>query len=684
MTVTLPQPVPLDMPPEDAAALDELIAKVAVGGSRQETLADHLSGPAVSAPGWLGSDATAAGAQVAAARDLARACQEALLTAAGRLRTHAELLAGTRAAVARLRSEQLDDFAAGWRRLAREVDDQQQAVSGSPAVQAIVDEVGAADRARGNRHAVLLGELARDAAATGRVLTESSAVVGGRARPGDSHDVIAALAARLPGWGEIELATLGRALADRLFGTSLDGAGLNSSAADMAQFAEQPAFAVAFLTALGPGRMRILLRTLGDGRLGPVNALSRVLAAAMAAAGPGGLADDVLQGRYLLPSAGDGDAVASGMAVVLRAGDVPTSTVAAWTRQLVLLTQAHDSADGIRTPLWGYPLDDPLGVAVGVLAARRAVAECAGLLGDAGTWQTLLLHTWGDGGAALSAVIASAAQAPGPAGGSVVRTGLGVVGAGLPLGSPGLWTVNRGTVGQIRAALGIALAAHLDVALHAMGAADGGWITDSERAVLRGIGNVSVDCGALLAIGQALDVRAMTSAFAGAGGPAALELPAPLAAAAWVAVQEYGRRLDHALHGYELQEDAEAKGTLYNGSVGLLTHAPGAIGLFATILVPYLAVALGADGRWTIGSGGRSLTADDAVAAGSPETAARARRVYVGTLRVLGLPVAPTSPEFRWWEPLMDATSDSAQDMAKAKGEKSLSRFEKLAHLVPK
>jgi hypothetical protein len=692
VTVALPDPVPLDMPPEDAAALDELIAKVAAGGAGQQMLADQLSGPAASAPGWLGADAVSASAQVAVVMHLARACREALDTAAGRLRAHAELLAGTRAAIARLRAEQHDDFAAGWRRLAREVDYQEEALGSSAAVQAIVDEVASADHARRNRHAVLLEELARDAASTGRVLTESGAVVGGRARPGDTNEVIATLAARLPGWGDSELATLGRALADRLFGTSLDGAGLNSSAADMALFANRPAFAVAFLTALGPARMRVLLRTLGDGRLGPVNALSRVLAATMAAAGPGGLAADVLQARYLVPSAGDDDTVASGMAVVLRAGDVPTATVAEWTRQLVLLTHDRSPDEGIRTPLWGYPLDDPLGVAMSVLAGRQAVDDCARLLGDPGPWQTLLLHTWGDGGAALSAVIATAGQAPGPAGAEVVRTGLGVIGDGLPLGNPQRWTVNRATVGQIRAALGTALAGHIDVALHAMSAANGGWITDSERAVLRGIGNVSVDCGALLAIGHALDVTAMAAVLAGPHTSASLVLPAALAPAAWVAVQEYGRRLDHALHGYEQQEEAAAKETLFNGSLGLLPWlAPAGTGPLADIAVAYLARAMGADGRWSDSPLRQSLGADDAVARVAHATAAEARQVYDSTLRAVGLPVAPLSPVILWWKPAVDIGSDPDSRMPDKKradgvkkGEKESADLRKLARLLPK
>lgn len=569
------------------------------------------------------------------------------------------------------------------------MDFQQAALSSSPAVQAIVEEVRSADVARRNRHAALLDELSRDAAATGRVLTESSAVVGGRARPGDRNDVIATLAARLPGWGDGELAALGTALAGRLFGASLDGAGLDSAAAEMASFAGRPAFAEAFLLALGPARMRVLLRLLGSNLLGPANALSRLLATAMAAAAPGGLADAVLHARYLLPSAGDDDAVASGMALVLLAGGrgstgVPTATVAAWTRQLVLLEHGQDSTDGIRTLLWGYPLNDPLGVAMAVLAGRQAVPDCARLLTDPVVWQTVLAHTWGDGGAALAAVIGTAGQASGLTGDEVVRVALRVIGDGLPLGSPLEWTVNRTTVGQIRSALGDAVAAHIDVALHAMWTADGGWITDSERAVLRGLGNVSVDCGALLAITHALDVRAMAHVLSPSAGVASsLALPAVLAPAAWTAVQEYGRRLDYALHGYELQELAQAKQTLFEGSYGLLQYVPGWVGGVATFAVPYLGRAMGADGRWDNGSQGPALGADDAVAAAAAANAARARQVYDRTLGVLGLPAPPTSPVIPWWKPGVDVASDPAPpDKKRSKKEASVLR--KLAHLMPK
>jgi hypothetical protein len=278
----------------------------------------------------------------------------------------------------------------------------------------------------------------------------------------------------------------------------------------------------------------------------------------------------------------------------------------------------------------------------------------------------------------------------------VVRAGLGVIGDGLPLGSPLRWTVNRVTVGQIRGALGTALAAHVGVALHAMWTADGGWITDSERAVLRGIGNVSVDCAAMLAISHALEVRAMAYVLAGSRPAPSVALPAVLAPAAWTAVQEYGRRLDDALHGYELQEDALAKQTLFNGSYGLLVWLPGWGGLVASYAVPYLARAMGADGRWDNGSpGGRALGAADAVTAvasgsgimgpATPAAVARARQVYDRTLGVLGLPAPPTSPTIPWWKPGLDVGSEPDLDLPdKKKAKRTAAVVSELAHLIPK
>ena len=288
------------------------------------------------------------------------------------------------------------------------------------------------------------------------------------------------------------------------------------------------------------------------------------------------------------------------------------------------------------------------------------------------------------GGAALAAVIGTAGQAPGLTGDEVVRVGLRVIGVGLPLGSPLEWTVNRTTVGQIRSALGDAVAAHIDVALHAMWTADGGWITDSERAVLRGLGNVSVDCGAMLAITQRSTSGPWPPCSRRLQGLASsLALPAVLAPAAWTAVQEYGRRLDYALHGYELQEPAEAKQTLFDGSYGLLQYAPGWVGGIATFAVPYLGRAMGADGRWDNGSRGPALGADDAVAAAAAANAARARQVYDRTLDVLG---SAGSSDVAG-HPVVEAGARRGQRSRAPRQEeakKEASVLRKLAHLVPK
>jgi hypothetical protein len=674
MTVVLPDPVPLDLPAENLAAVEDLVRQVALAGYRQGVVGDGLSGPAASAPGWLGDDARAAAAQVVAVLDLVRSCQGALLTVATRVRAHGELLAETRATITRLRSDQHSDFAAAWGRLAALPNYVQAALTDAPEMQAIADEVRSADQARRNRHAVLIDELAADAAATARVLAESSAAVGGRAQRGDTNTVIVSLAARLPGWGDEELAARGRALAARLLGTPLDGAGLDASAADTVLFADRPAFAEAFLVALGPKGVRALLRTLGGPLLGPVNSLSQVLATAMATAATAGWSavDQVLHARYLAPSAEVNDAVAGGMAAVLLAGSrgpsggVPTETVAEWARQLTLYEHARSAYGSIVTPMgWGYPLNDPLGVAVSILATRHAVDSSAQLLADPVVWQTVLAHIWGDGGVGLSGVIAAAGQAPGEAGDAAIRAGLTVIGDGLPLGDPVHWTVNRATVGQIKAALGTALAGHLDVAFGAMSAAVGGWITDSDRALLRGLGTVSLDCAAVLAIGQALAVRSMAYVLSPSTRRPALALPVVLAPAAWTAVQQYGRMLDYTLDGYEKKADAEARATLYQGSYGQLAHLPGWIGPVAGIAVAYGARALDADGTWNdhtpqapaldAGDAMAAVTSASGIAGPYTQSAAdRTEQVYDRTQEALGIPVPPASPVIPFLQPLWD------------------------------
>ena len=70
--------------------------------------------------------------------------------------------------------------------------------SALPAAAAIGEEFAASEASRGRRHAALLAEVADDAAATARVLAESTALVGGTGRPGDDGRSVAHLAVLLP------------------------------------------------------------------------------------------------------------------------------------------------------------------------------------------------------------------------------------------------------------------------------------------------------------------------------------------------------------------------------------------------------------------------------------------------------------------------------------------------------
>lgn len=58
--IALPDPIPLDVPPGDPDALDELIRQVAGAARWMADVDERLIGAAASAPGWLGDDALAA------------------------------------------------------------------------------------------------------------------------------------------------------------------------------------------------------------------------------------------------------------------------------------------------------------------------------------------------------------------------------------------------------------------------------------------------------------------------------------------------------------------------------------------------------------------------------------------------------------------------------------------------
>lgn len=201
MSVVMPDPVPLEMPPGEPAAVDELGRDVAAAAFWLALLRDELSGPAASAPGWLGDDATAATAQLVLVARLARDAAAEVLRVTGRLSAHGELLRETRRAVQGLRVEQDEDHRAAWHRLQGLGDLGTAMQTEVPEAVAIVEDLHASEAARRRRHAVLLEELADDAAATARVLADAGRPIGGTGRPGDEGRVLAHLAAELPGWG---------------------------------------------------------------------------------------------------------------------------------------------------------------------------------------------------------------------------------------------------------------------------------------------------------------------------------------------------------------------------------------------------------------------------------------------------------------------------------------------------
>ena len=117
MTTTLPDKIPLDMPPGEPEALDELVRAVAGAAHVLAVLGGDLAGPATTAPGWLGDDATAATAQVGLVTDLVGQIGGAVLIATGHLSAHADLLREVRRSVDDLRAEQDDDHRAAWSRM---------------------------------------------------------------------------------------------------------------------------------------------------------------------------------------------------------------------------------------------------------------------------------------------------------------------------------------------------------------------------------------------------------------------------------------------------------------------------------------------------------------------------------------------------------------------------------------
>lgn len=436
----------------------------------------------------------------------------------------------------------------------------------------------------------------------------------------------------LPGWHAADLRRRGAEFAGAVRRSGDDVAATEEAARDLLPWAGNGAVAAAVLTGLGAEGLREALRLLGDGSLSSGSALAGVLAAVLGAPVPPGAAAEVAQvrdGRHV--DAGDvrtldADHVAVGMGAVLAAGrrsgrpGPPPATTREWARQIVARERALGEPVRERLRSFAAPPPDPLQEVLARLARPDAGAQAAELLRAEPTWTTLLARPWDDGGSAFAAAVERAAGRPGD-GDVVVRSGLRALATGLgDDGDPAGWTVDRGTATAVAPALADAVAARPEVVTGPLARAAAG-AGEEDRSLLRGLGNLSADPDASAVLDRAL-----------------AEVTDARTAAGYLAVREYGQRLDHALHEFAAQEQAVQRERTTQVVTETLGFVPRGEGVAKVLSV--LAVVAGADGTWE-GSPdeGRHFPAP----AGASTSGA-----YQHVAALLGTPTAPVSPRTDW------------------------------------
>jgi hypothetical protein len=689
VTVVVPEPIPLEMPPGDAEAMREVVQDVAGAAFHLTVLSGELAGPAASAPGWLGDDAAAAATQVAATATLARSSQAAVLTAMHRLSAHCDRLDEARRRIAALEREQDDDFAAAWGRLSRIENPQLAQMTDAPELVGVVEDLRASEDSRRRRHAAVLEDVADDAAATARVLADCCAPVGGRGARGDDGRVVAYMAARLPGWGDGELAARGRDLAHSLMHDPVGGTSMEESVRRAAAYAAEPPFATAFVGALGVDGIETLLLALGRNDFGPSSPVARVLAAGLGAAAPAAGPHDpiraVLTHVYVGSEGhvGEADVAAAGMAALLTAatpggrGGLRLETVAEWGRQLL----RRERAQGVFAGAGAVPADwapdafDPAALVIDVLAAGGDQRAAAALLADEESWDVLLSRRWADDGASFAAVVALAGAEVGPVGAASVVAGLRALAGGLDDGDSTDRTVNDGTAARMALPLAMGLSAHTEVLIDSLSeAAADGTVGSETGDVLRGLSFLTLDRAA------AERVQKVLTAWTLQQQAAETALPAVAVPAAYLAVREYGQRLPHALRAFAEQESANDRKWLWDSGTAPLQLIQKTVGRVVGLVEPFAAKLLGADGSWDAGEDeGLVFDRGDAVAAAVAqarssgradpatigEAAREARTAFDRTARVLGSMKTPTPVDHSWTETGRDAVAGEALEISK-------------------
>ena len=155
MTLRMPDPIQLEMPPGDADAMADLARDIRSAARCLAAVDVRISGPAAEAPGWLGDDASAAAAQVLEVGTLIRATHDAVTPAAERLAAHAERLLETRSRVMALKHEQDEHFRQAWQQWAQQPDLEMQLMISGPDLRSIVSDLEAGESSRRRRHTAL-------------------------------------------------------------------------------------------------------------------------------------------------------------------------------------------------------------------------------------------------------------------------------------------------------------------------------------------------------------------------------------------------------------------------------------------------------------------------------------------------------------------------------------------------
>jgi hypothetical protein len=451
-------------------------------------------------------------------------------------------------------------------------------------------------------------------------------------------------------------------------------------------FAGDPVFASTLLRARGVDGVRQLLLELDGVGLGEESALARLLAASFGAAArltdPSSRVTEVLDAQYVDPEDPSwlSDDIALGLAIVARAGAAhgagPSArTLGGWGRQVLAREAAIGSPTSDRL---GLHADDRGAVPDPLLAIARAVAAsgdgtgAAAMLPDQPSWSTALARQWADGGAALAGVVALLDDS-GDAAGRSVRAGLEALGTGLDDGFPDDWTVDRDTAAAVTQSLGAAVAAHVSAVTGLFTVLVERCPEPGELGALRGLGYLTVDSSAALAIERGM-VEWWRDQPEPVAGDAEALLGAVVVPAGYLAVRDYGQRLAHALETHRLSALAERSALRWEASVGLAVDL--LLGKRAGPAEPVVNAVEDGIQRW-VGADGRFRVPEDRGLAFEPADAAwrtaggvrtsdeAVRRAHAGadafTLvrGVLGRPAVAEPDDTSLWEVLTEDLLDS-------------------------